>query len=72
MATLIHTMPGHASAGPLTLLRGAWHHLTAHYAERRMRAETLWALNQLEPRELRDLGITPYDFRSIARGTYRR
>lgn len=72
MATLTH----HLSSLPLIHPQYTAHALSTRFlawrAERRAYAKAMHDLMQADSRELRDLGITPYDFDAIARGTYRR
>ncbi|MBN8890416.1 MAG: hypothetical protein ABS99_10355 [Acetobacteraceae bacterium SCN 69-10] len=71
MATLTHDTPtalGHSLASPHGLVA----RLQAWLAARRDYAEAMRALSQVDDRDLRDLGISPYDFEAIARGDFRR
>ncbi len=46
--------------------------ISAGVAERRRRAAVLRELRQCDERDLRDLGISRYDFEAIARGSFKR
>jgi uncharacterized protein YjiS (DUF1127 family) len=73
VATITHGQVGHSVsdiAGKSTG-RSLFSRLVAFLQERRARAETMDALNMLDDRDLRDLHINAYDFKSISEGSFR-
>lgn len=72
MATFAQYTPSHALVRPSTGLRRLLARLFAWRAERREIARTLRELERVDTRDLRDLGITRYDFEAIARGVFTR
>ncbi len=72
MATITHGVPG---AGSLDLggrLRHAAERFLAWRAQRREQARIITELNKFEDRDLRDLGLSRYDFMAIASGNFKR
>ena len=72
MATLTHDAPAVSVAHPLSGARSLLARFQAWRALRREYAQAMHDLVQIDTRDLRDLGISQYDFESIARGTFRR
>jgi uncharacterized protein YjiS (DUF1127 family) len=72
MATLSHAASNLWFVHPQRTARALSARLRAWHAQRRAYAKTMHDLLQADSRELRDLGISRYDFDAIARGTYRR
>lgn len=72
MATLTHDTHSISLAHPLAALREMGARFQAWRAARADYADAMHALAQIDGRDLRDLGISQYDFEAIARGNYRR
>ncbi len=72
MATLTQSSPNACIVEPRSVTSGWLARFRAWRARRRVYTETIDALTQFDARDLRDLGISRYDFEAIARGTYRR
>ena len=72
MATLTRNLPAISLIHPQGAVRGLAARFHAWRAQRRAYAEAMHDLAQADCRELRDLGISRYDFDAIARGSYRR
>lgn len=72
MATLTRDLPNLPLVQPQSALRAVFVRFLAWRARRRAYAKTMDALAQADSRDLRDIGISRYDFEAIARGTYRR
>ena len=72
MTSFIHGATEAGRTGPLVRLRLALERVAVWRAERRRRQEIMGDLYSLEPRDLRDLGISRYDFQAIARGSFKR
>jgi uncharacterized protein YjiS (DUF1127 family) len=72
MATLAHGAHSASLTQPAPAHRSLLARFLAWYAERRAIAQTMRDLNQMDARDLHDLGITPYDFDAIAHGVFKR
>jgi uncharacterized protein YjiS (DUF1127 family) len=72
MATLAQSSPNPCIVRPHSVTSGWLARFRAWRARRRVYTETIDGLTRLDARDLRDLGISRYDFEDIARGTYRR
>ncbi len=72
MATLVHDVLGNARLPVMAPLQRWRHRVAGWLAARQDRAQVLRELNACDERELRDLGISRYDFAAILDGTYRR
>jgi uncharacterized protein YjiS (DUF1127 family) len=68
MATVIHGVSGFAGLHLRDRLRHPLEQLATWFAARRQRAQIKRELNLLDDRDLRDLGISQYDFDAIAEG----
>lgn len=72
MATIIRGVSTPASLHLGLRLREAFDRFTAWRAVRRERSRILGELNRFEDRDLRDLGLSRYDFMAIAEGRFKR
>lgn len=72
MATFANPSQTTPIARPATGLRTLLQRALAWRAERAAVRRTLRDLQQMERRDLQDLGITQYDFDAIAHGIFRR
>ena len=72
MASVTHGRFDHPSFNVFSRLQNGLARVRAHRAELKARRQVLRELRACDPRELLDLGISPYDFEAIARGTFRR
>ena len=68
MATVIQGVPALLHPHIRNSFRALGSSVVAWLAERRQRAAIRRRLELLDPRDLRDLGISRYDFDAIARG----
>lgn len=72
MATLADFSPSLSAARPQGASRSLLARFQAWRAARREYAEAMHALSQIDDRDLRDLGISSFNFEAIARGEYQR
>jgi uncharacterized protein YjiS (DUF1127 family) len=72
MATILHGMPALNTPQIHTGFRLLAVGVQAWFAERARRASILRELNRLDDRDLRDLGLSSYDFKAIANGSLTR
>ncbi len=72
MASLTLGTTGAALAHPVSTLRRLAVRVARWNASRREAARVMQELVTADPRDLRDMGITSYDFHAIARGVFKR
>ncbi len=72
MATVIQGIPALHTPQIRTGFRLIGAAVAAFFAERARRAAILRELNRLDDRDLRDLGLSSYDFKAIANGSFQR
>lgn len=72
MATLTHDTHSISLSHPMAALRQVVSRFQAWRAARANYADAMRSLAQIDARDMRDLGISQYDFEAIARGDYRR
>jgi uncharacterized protein YjiS (DUF1127 family) len=72
MASLTLGTTGAALAHPLATLRRMAARIARWNQNRREAARVMQELVTADPRDLRDMGITAYDFHAIARGAFKR
>lgn len=72
MATFWHGATSETTPSFTDRIRENLHQVSGWIAERRARGLALRELQSMDERDLRDLRISPYDFKEIANGTFRR